>query len=277
METFGVFSTLLAFLIAYTSYKGLRDERFFEDNLFWIGGILHHKQYQRMMSSGFLHANWWHLVFNLVALVSFGESIELLFGYWQFGLLYFLSLLGGNLLALAIHQAHVEYRAVGASGAISGVVLAYIVMDPGGYISFFLLPLEIPAWIFGLAFILISILGIKAQEDNIGHEAHLGGAITGVIVYSLFEPEVAWANWGIVVAILVPTVLFLYWIYRFPEVLLVRSYWGPSLFNRAMEETVEFTPEEELNTLLDKIKAQGIESLSKKERSRLQQLSEKQR
>ncbi|MEO1713482.1 MAG: rhomboid family intramembrane serine protease, partial [Bacteroidota bacterium] len=138
-------------------------------------------------------------------------------------------------------------------------------------------PLEIPAWIFGLAFILISILGIKAQEDNIGHEAHLGGAITGVIVYSLFEPQVAWANWGIVVAILVPTVLFLYWIYRFPEVLLVRSYWGPNLFNRVTEEAKEYSPEEELNTLLDKIKAQGMQSLSKKERSRLQQLSEKQR
>jgi len=277
METFGVFSTLLAFLIAYTSYKGFRDNRFFEDNLFWVGGILHHRQYRRMLSSGFLHANWWHLGFNLVALVSFGESIELLFGYWQFGLLYFLSLIGGNFLALAIHQDHTEYRAVGASGAISGVVLAYVVMDPGGYISFFLLPLEIPAWIFGLAFILISILGIKAQEDNIGHEAHLGGAITGVIVYSLFEPQVAWANWGIVVAILVPTVLFLYWIYRFPEVLLVRSYWGPNLFNRVTEEAKEYSSEEELNTLLDKIKAQGMQSLSKKERSRLQQLSEKQR
>ncbi|MEO1714323.1 MAG: rhomboid family intramembrane serine protease, partial [Bacteroidota bacterium] len=99
METFGVFSTLLAFLIAYTSYKGFRDNRFFEDNLFWVGGILHHRQYRRMLSSGFLHANWWHLGFNLVALVSFGESIELLFGYWQFGLLYFLSLIGGNFLA----------------------------------------------------------------------------------------------------------------------------------------------------------------------------------
>lgn len=276
MESFGVISTLLAFLIAFTSYKGLRDPSFFAENTFWVEGILGQKEYPRMLSSGFLHANWWHLGFNLVALVSFGESIELLFGYWQFVLLYFLSLIGGNLLALAIHQNHPDYQAVGASGAISGLVLSYVVMDPGGQISFFLLPLEIPAWIFGLAFILISILGIKAQEDNIGHEAHLGGAITGVVVYGLFEPAMAWEHWHIVVGILLPSVLFLYWIHRHPEILLVRSYWGPALFNRNNLEPMEVSPEEELNALLDKIKAEGMDSLSRRERTRLQQLSEKQ-
>ena len=277
MESYGIISTLLALFIALTSYKGFRDANFFSENLFSIEGILFKKEYRRMISSGFLHANWWHLGFNLIALVSFGESIELLFGYGQFALLYFLSLIGGNLLALAIHRNHADYSAVGASGAISGLLLAYVVMDPGGTISIFLLPIDIPAWIFGMVFILVSMLGIKAQEDNIGHEAHLGGAITGVILFCFMEPSIAWMNWNIVLAVLLPPVLFLFWIYQNPEVLLIREYWGTNILKSTEKVKEEVSPEEELNLLLDKIKANGIDSLSKREKVRLQKLSEKQK
>jgi len=280
MEETGTIGALLAIFLMLSSYKGFRDREFTEEYIFDVDRILIDKEYRRLISSGFLHGGWFHLIFNLIALLSFSKEIELLFGIVNYLILYFVSLIGGNLLALYIHRNHGDYRALGASGAISGVVFAAVVLHPESSISFVLIPIEIPSWFFGLAFVLISILGIKKQQDNIGHDAHLGGAIVGIIITIVLYPAILKTNLWIIALLLVPSLFFLVLLVRNPNILLIDHYWGEGLAkvksawaNRQQEPQID--PEEELNLLLEKIGKNGISSLSRKERKRLDQLSGK--
>ncbi len=256
----------------------MRDKQFFERYLFEVDGILIDGEYRRLISSGFLHSGWLHFGFNMIALLSFSMALEIMFGFWKFVGLYFFSLIGGNFLALYIHRNHGDYRAVGASGAISGVIFSSIILFPESSISFVILPISIKSWIFGLLFILISVFGIKSQRDNIGHEAHLGGALAGVLGTIAIEPTVLLYNSWIILALTLPTTAFLILIARNPAVLMIDNYWGETLqkirnadFSMGREEPV-MDKEEELDRLLDKIRHEGFDSLSRKERSRLDEL-----
>lgn len=276
MEPTSVIGMALLIITGLISYKGFRDSHFFEDYLFEVDKILIDREYKRLLSSGFLHANWIHFGFNMVALLSFSFSLEITLGYGKFLLLYFASLIGGNLLALWVHRHHGDYRAVGASGAISGVIFASIILFPDSTISFVIIPIKIKSWIFGLLFILISIFGIKSQKDNIGHEAHLGGAIVGVILTLFLAPSFWEINWWIVSAILVPATAFLILIVRNPAVLMIHNYWGEnvrSVQSMTQKRTPGKSKQDELDELLDKIRKHGMESLNKKERKRLDELT----
>ena len=200
------------------SLKGFNDRSFFNDNTFSISGILVHKQYKRIISSGFLHVDWTHLLFNMFALYSFGQLLLQLVGTLQFFIIYFVSLIGGGLLSLYINRKKSYYSAVGASGAVSGVIFACIAIYPQVGIYFFFIPVEIPGWIFGPAFILISIFGMQRQSDNIGHDAHLGGAIIGMLITIILNPYVLRANPLVIAGILIPTVLFLIYMIKKPQV-----------------------------------------------------------
>lgn len=270
---------VLLFLTTAVTYQGFRDWQYQERHGFYVDGILIDREYDRLIHSGFLHVGWWHLIFNMIALMSFCSSVEIALGPWKLLLLYFISLLGGNLLSLYIHRNHGDYRAVGASGAISGVIFASIVLFPGSEIGFILLPVFIPAWLFGLLFILVSIFGIKSQADNIGHEAHLGGAITGVLVAIAMDSSILKTNLITILAILLPVTAFLLLIIRNPTVLMIDGYWGESIraggdWIRKLRDEHDNQPneEEELNELLEKIKQKGIKGLTPQERKRLNEL-----
>lgn len=278
MEETGTIGTLLAIFIMLSSYKGFQDREYTEEYIFDIDRILVDKQYLRLLTSGFLHGGWFHLIFNMIALLSFSREIESLFGIGYYLLLYFCSLIGGNLLALYIHRNHGDYRALGASGAISGVVFASVILMPESSISFILIPIEIPSWFFGLAFMLISIFGIKSQRDNIGHEAHLGGAVIGILITIILYPAILPAHLWIVALLLIPSVFFIILLVRNPNILLIDNYWGEGfarfkerLVSREPEEIID--PEDELNLILEKIRKSGMDSLSLHERQRLDQLS----
>ena len=174
------------------------------------GRIQFHKEYYRIFSSGFLHANWAHLAFNMITFYSFSQVVMYLVGPMNFIILYLGSLVGGNLLTMFLKRAEPQYRALGASGAVSGVLYAFILPYPNAGINIFFIPIDIPAWIFGILFIGISIFGISKQADNIGHEAHLGGAISGLIIMLIYKPDLIYSQWHIVLLMLVPTLIFLY-------------------------------------------------------------------
>ena len=109
--------TLIAILTGIFTYQGLTHSSYQNKYLLHVDSILVSKEYYRLFSSGFLHANWMHFGFNMAALVSFAMSIEILLGIKSFLIIYCLSLLGGSLLALYIHRNHADYSGVGASGA----------------------------------------------------------------------------------------------------------------------------------------------------------------
>jgi len=279
MENTSALGTLLAVFIFLSSYKGFRDSEYTNHYIFDIDKILKDKQYYRIFSSGFLHGGWFHLIFNLVALLSFSTSIELIFGKIKYLILFFVSLVGGSLLSLFFHRNHGNYRALGASGAISGVVFASIVLMPESTLSLILIPIEFPAWAFGIVFILVSIFGIKNQWGNIGHDAHLGGAIVGMLMTIALYPKVLSSHPWVLAAFLLPCMIFFFLLYRYPEFMMIDGFIGKKykeiktqIQESQMEKEVD--PEEELNRILEKIRKQGMGSLTKKEKRDLKKFSD---
>lgn len=278
MGDYSIVGGIIAVITFLVSYRAFKEESLMEEYCFDVDAILIDKEYKRLITSGFVHSGWLHLLLNLGVLLSFAPVVESYFGMGNFLLLYFGSKIGGSLLALYVHRNHGDYQAVGASGAISGVIFSYVAMFPQGVVSFVFIPVEIKAWVLGLVFVLVSILGIKSQSDNIGHEAHLGGAITGVLLTVLFAPEILWPHFWVIAGILVPAVAFIVLIARNPNVLIMERYWGETvegvksgLANAGKKNQLD--PEEELDRLLEKIRKQGMGSLSEKERNRLDELS----
>lgn len=277
MHNASLFGTIILLLAGLVTFKGLQDERFMDRYSFAVDPILINKEYLRLLSSGFLHVGWIHFGFNMIVLLSFSSSLEVIYGFGPFVLLYFASLIGGNLLALYIHRNHGDYRAVGASGAVSGVVLSSLVLFPYADIGFFLIPISFKSWIFALLFVVISIFGIKRQSDNIGHEAHLGGGIIGVLLTPFMVPEGMTVHWWVMGLILAPTTLFLLLIVRNPAVMMIRNYWGENARDLQSAFKKTETPasrQAELDQLLDKIRRSGYESLTRKERARLEDLKD---
>jgi membrane associated rhomboid family serine protease len=160
--------------------------------------VKHSNQWYRFFSYGFLHSGWIHLLINMVVFYSFGALVEQAFKVYfkEKYILYFILLyLGGLLLsiipAFGRHKNDVFYNAVGASGAVSSVIFASIIIFPKAPISFFFIPVEIPAWIFGGLYILYEFYMSRNAKDNIGHDAHFWGAVYGVIFTIALKPALA--------------------------------------------------------------------------------------
>lgn len=188
------------------SYKGFNDLTFFRKNEFHVGSIRAGEQY-RMITSGFLHGDWAHLFFNMFTLYMFAPVVIAQFGAFSFVLIYFVSLVAGSLLTLSFHTNDFNYRAVGASGAVTGILYAAILLNPEMSLYMYFIPIPIPAYLFGIGYLLYSIYGMKAKNDNIGHVAHFGGAIGGYATTLLKEPSMFTDNTFMVVILAVPIVL----------------------------------------------------------------------
>jgi hypothetical protein len=195
----------------------------------------------------------------------------------SFCLLYFGSILGGNLLSLYIHRHNPSYSAVGASGAVCGVIFACIALYPGMHIRLFGL-LSIPGWVYGLFYVIYSVYGIRSNKDNIGHDAHLGGGLAGMLIACIIVPGVLLVNTAAIVAILVPSVFFMYVIIHKPHLLLVDNlYYKQQHLFSDIDHRYNFekaNKQKELDVILEKIHSKGINSLSKIEREKLEQYSQ---
>ncbi|MEL0456546.1 rhomboid family intramembrane serine protease [Flavobacteriaceae bacterium SZ-1-7] len=188
------------------SYKGFNDYSFFEKYKFNVGGIKRGEKI-RIFSSGFLHADTQHLLFNMLTLYFFANVVIALLNTTEFIFIYFGSLLLGNLLSLYFHKNEYHYSAVGASGAVSGVVYAAILLRPDMSLYLFFVPIPIPAYIFGIGYLLYSIYGMKNRIGNIGHDAHFGGAIGGYLITLILSPWLFKYNLLMVVLLAIPIVL----------------------------------------------------------------------
>ena len=269
-----IIGTIIFLVTGLVTYKGFKDEEYNERYLFDVDKILIGREFDRLLSSGFLHGGWFHFVFNMGALLAFSLTVEYMMGIPKYLIIYFGSLIGGNLLALYIHRNHGDYKALGASGAVSGIILSSIILFPTQKIDIFIFDLKVTAWILALIFVAISIFGAKKQKDNIGHDAHLGGAAVGVLLTVLLQPSILKTNWWIVLLILIPTICFLILIVKKPEVMMIDKYWGFDKKEKPTRGQVRRNRELSLNELLDKIRKDGIDSLSGKERALLDRLKD---
>jgi membrane associated rhomboid family serine protease len=210
---------ILILLIVIISLIGFNNSGFFKRYSFSVSGILYKKQIDRLIISIFLHVDYIHLFFNLFSFYSFAIHIERGLGSLFLAVLFFGSALGGNFLALFLHRKHPDYSAIGASGAVSGVIFASVLIYPEGSILIFPIPIGMPPWLFAILFVLISIYGIGKQAGNIGHEAHLGGALTGILITGILYPWIIKEHLFLTFAIVTPVSLFLYFYVRNPEIL----------------------------------------------------------
>ena len=183
------------------SWKGFEDEIFFRKYEFHIGSIRSGEQV-RMITSGFLHADITHLAFNMITLYFFAPHVIEYLGNFSFLLIYFVSLIFGSLLTLVFHKNDYNYRAIGASGAVTGIVYSAILLEPRILIYGF-----IPGYLFGLLYLLYSIYGMKAKNDNIGHTAHFGGAIGGYVMTLIKFPILLYSSTFDVIILAIPIIV----------------------------------------------------------------------
>jgi membrane associated rhomboid family serine protease len=191
---------------ALISFKAFDDQYFFRKYEFHIGSIRSGENF-RMLSSAFLHVDIAHLAFNMITLYFFAPVVTDFLGTPVFLLVYFGSLICGSLLTLQFHKNDYHYRAVGASGAVTGVLYSAILLQPDMNLYFFFIPIPIPAYVFGIGYLLYSIYGMKAKRDNIGHTAHFGGAIGGYAITLFNQPYLFTDNTLMVVLLAIPIII----------------------------------------------------------------------
>lgn len=183
------------------SFKGFDDLSFFRKYQFHVGSIRSGEQI-RMISSGFLHVDIGHLAFNMLSLYFFAPYVYGILNNFSFILIYFASLIFGSLLTMIFHKDEYSYSAVGASGAVMGIIYSAILLEPRILIYGF-----IPGYLFGIIYLLYSIYGMKAKSDNIGHTAHFGGAIGGYLFTLMKKPSLFMDNTFMVVILAIPILI----------------------------------------------------------------------
>ena len=274
-EPLALCNLLVILLTVAVSYAGFRNPWVAEKCIFRPESILAGKEYYRLVTSALLHAGWSHLLWNMVSLYLFGGILEWSLGRTNFLLIYFGSVIGGNLLSLYVHRNH-DYRAYGASGGVCGIIFAYLLLFPGAGITLYL-AVPIPGWLYAIGFIVISFIAMKGARDNIGHDAHLGGAIVGLLIAAALHPEAALHNWKIFLLVLVPAVVLLIYLWLNPLSLPVPSFFdrpfrvksGRPALPRHKQETLD------VDAILDKISRSGADSLTTDEKAVLETVSGK--
>jgi membrane associated rhomboid family serine protease len=170
-----------------------------EKMIFHAPSVINNRQWYRLLTYGFLHANWGHLFMNMFVLWCFGQEVEKAYehlfgnaGHFLYLFLYLSAIVISTLYDLKKQRDNYEYHAVGASGAVSAVLFAFIFLNPTNSIYFYFIPIGIPAVIFGILYLIYSSYMSKKNIDNIGHSAHFWGGVYGFLFTIPFR-------WGLVI------------------------------------------------------------------------------
>ncbi|PRP66572.1 rhomboid family intramembrane serine protease [Nonlabens agnitus] len=183
------------------SFKGFQDLEFFDKYKFNIYGIQRGEHF-RFFTSGFLHLDLQHLFVNMLTLYFFANIVVSSLGDVSFVILYIVSLLGGNFLSYLFHKDEYHYSAIGASGAVSGILYSSILLFPEMMIYGI-----IPGYVFGIGYLVYSIYGIKNRVGNIGHDAHFGGAVAGYATTLIYDYRIILSEPITVIALLIPIII----------------------------------------------------------------------
>lgn len=189
------------------SIMAFSNHNLFDRFKFSTYAILQHNQWDRIVTSAFLHADWSHLLFNMLTLYFFGPHVTAKVGVFGFLLIYFAAIIIGNLLTLFLQRRDSGYTAIGASGGVCGILFATIAINPGIGIYIMFIPIAIPGWIFAIAYLAYSIFGMRNSWGNIGHSAHLGGALAGFIIAILYYPYTLVENTLYIILIAIPLII----------------------------------------------------------------------
>ena len=172
-----------------TSYRAFNDSTLRANFMFNPFRISRNKEYNRFLTHGLIHADTMHLAFNMITFYFFAFAFETIIGHWQFAVFYLAALVLSSVTSFIKHKDNPAYNALGASGAVSAVLLGIIMFKPDlTLLVFFALPM--PGWLFAILYIGYSHYASRNANDNIGHEAHLWGALAGIILTLVLKPGV---------------------------------------------------------------------------------------
>jgi len=168
---------------------------FYNDTLF-SNLILHPYSVSRgqrvytVITSGLIHNDWMHLFFNMLSYYFFAFQLEAVLGHWQFALLYTLSLILSDLPTVYKHRNDDWYHSLGASGAVSAVIFSAILYNPLAKMMIMPIPFGIPAVLFGVLYLIYCNYASKNARDNVNHDAHLFGALSGLLITIALNPHI---------------------------------------------------------------------------------------
>jgi membrane associated rhomboid family serine protease len=178
------FSTILISLLAFD-----KESVFFKKFILHPWGLTRGQRIYSIVMHGFIHADYMHLLFNMITFYFFAFYLEARTGHLNFAIIYFGSLIISVLSTIYKHKDDFDYRSLGASGAVSGVILSAVIYEPASRIYLFFIPIGIPSPVFALLYIGYSYYASKNRYGNIAHEAHMWGAISGIALTILLDPN----------------------------------------------------------------------------------------
>lgn len=189
-------STILLAVTVLVSLVAFSDRRLFDGLLFDPYAVRSRNEWQRFLTHALVHADVTHLVVNMFVLHAFGQHVEFLFGrlsllpVWvTFGGLYLGGAVVAAIPAYVKHGQHPGYRSVGASGAVSAVIFAMILLLPMAPLRILLLPIDLPAFVFGILYLVYAWAMDRRGGDHVAHDAHLHGALFGLVYTAVLEPQ----------------------------------------------------------------------------------------
>jgi membrane associated rhomboid family serine protease len=174
-----------------TSVMAFSNENLMANLILHPYSVYRNKRVYTVFTSGLIHNDWMHLAFNMFSYYFFAFNLEKRMGHWQFGLLYLVSLILSDLPTVYKHKDDYGYRCLGASGAVSAVIFGAILYDPvDSSIYLMFIPIGIPAVIFGVLYLIYCNYASKYAKDNVNHDAHLFGALSGLLITIILHPFV---------------------------------------------------------------------------------------
>ena len=184
-----------------------KNQEMIEEYKFSIGAILKDKEHYRWITAGFFHASAGHILFNMYSFHSFAKGIEKFYGPFTVCIIFILGIIAGNIGCMLINRKNYYYSALGASGGVTSIIYASILLMEEGSVYLFFIPVPIPDKIFAVAYVLVSYYLIGNKKDNIAHEAHLGGALIGLIIAIIIIPWVFFQKFQMILLILLPFII----------------------------------------------------------------------
>ena len=183
---------ILIGITCLVSWMAFNNRKLMDRLILWPPAIDQHRQYDRLVTYGFIHGDFMHLLFNMVTLFFFGQQIEQLMtrvmGIWAYPVFYVSALVVSILPTYLKNQKNPNYLSLGASGAVSAVLFAFVLLAPWSTIGVMFIPM--PAIVFAVLYVGYSIWMDRRGGDRINHSAHLAGAAFGVLFMLVMEPRV---------------------------------------------------------------------------------------
>ena len=183
---------ILIGITCLVSWMAFNNRKLMDRLILWPPAIDKHRQYDRLVTYGFIHGDFMHLLFNMVTLFFFGQQIEQLMtrvvGFWVYPVFYISALVVSILPTYLKNQKNPNYLSLGASGAVSAVLFAFVLLAPWSTIGVMFIPM--PAIVFAVLYVGYSIWMDRRGGDRINHSAHLAGAAYGVLFMAIMEPRV---------------------------------------------------------------------------------------